>query len=191
MSKNLLELPEDLPVPEDDGAAAHLPGMEVPDIALPSTAGGAVVLSQLAGRAVVYAYPRTGVPGEPALDEDWEAIPGARGCTPESCAFRDHHAELRAAGAAVFGLSTQDTAFQRAAVERLHLPFALLSDDRLELTRALNLPAFVAGTAVRVTLTRRFTLVLRDGVVEHVFYPVFPPDGHAEEVLDWLRANPV
>lgn len=190
MSKNLLELPKDLPVPVDDGAAAHLPGLKVPDIALPSTVGGAVVLSKLSGRTVVYAYPRTGVPGEPPLDEDWEAIPGARGCTPQSCAFRDHHAELLAAGAQVFGLSTQDTAFQRAAVERLHLPFALLSDDRLELTRALNLPTFVAGTAVRVTLTKRFTLVIRDGVIEHVFYPVFPPDKHAEDVLAWLRSNP-
>jgi len=191
MSKNLLELPNDLPVPQDDGAADHLAGMTMPDIALPSTVGGAVVLSALPGRTVVYAYPRTGVPGEPALDEDWEAIPGARGCTPQSCAFRDHHAELLEAGAQVFGLSTQDVAFQREAVERLHLPFALLSDDRLELTRALKLPTFVAGTSVRVTLTRRLTLVLRDGVIEHVFYPVFPPDGHAEDVLAWLRANPV
>lgn len=191
MSKNLLELPKDLPAPQDDGAAAHLPGMTMPDIALPATIGGPVVLAGLRGRTVVYAYPRTGVPGETPLDENWEAIPGARGCTPQSCGFRDHHAELLRAGAQVFGLSTQDTGFQRAAVERLHLPFALLSDDRLELTRALNLPAFVAGTAVRVTLTKRLTLVLRDGVIEHVFYPVFPPDGHAQEVLAWLANNPV
>lgn len=191
MSKNLLELPKDLPVPEDDGAADHLKGMKLPDIALPSTVGGAVVLAGLAGRTVVYSFPRTGIPGEPALDDDWEAIPGARGCTPESCAFRDHHEELLAAGASVFGLSTQDTSFQREAVERLHLPFALLSDDRLELSRALNLPVFIAGTSVRVTLTKRFTLVLRDGAIEHVFYPVFPPDGHAREVLEWLSGNPL
>ncbi|MDA7948259.1 MAG: peroxiredoxin [Hyphomicrobiaceae bacterium] len=187
MSKNLLELPADLPVPEDDGAAAHLNGMRFPDIALPSTAGGAIVLSRLSGRSVVYAYPRTGVPGEASLDENWEMIPGARGCTPQSCAFRDHHGELGDAGARVFGLSTQDTAFQRAAVERLHLPFQILSDDRLELTRALDLPVMVVAD---VTLMKRFTLVIRDGVIEHVFYPVFPPDRHAEAVLGWLRENP-
>ena len=187
MSKNLLELPPDLPVPEDDGAAAHLTGMEMPDLALPSTAGGAIVLSDFSGRSVVYAYPRTGVPGEKSLDENWEMIPGARGCTPQSCAFRDHHKELGDAGARVFGLSTQDTAFQRDAVERLHLPFQILSDDRLELTHALNLPTMVVGD---VTLMKRFTLVVRDGKIEHVFYPVFPPNEHAEVVLDWLKSNP-
>ncbi|GAB4234646.1 MAG: peroxiredoxin [Methyloligellaceae bacterium] len=187
MSKNLLELPADLPVPEDDGAARHLPGSVVPDVALPSTAGGPVVLAALSGRSVVYAFPRTGVPGEKPLDENWEMIPGARGCTPESCAFRDHHAELLEAGARVFGMSTQDTAFQRAAVERLHLPFHLLSDCRLELARALDLPLM---TVSDVVLMKRFTLILRDGRIEHVFYPVFPPDRHAAEVLDWLRVHP-
>lgn len=187
MSKNLQELPADLPVPQDDGAADHLTGMVFPDLALPSTSGGAVVLSSLQGRIVVYAFSRTGVPGEPALDENWEIIPGARGCTPQSCAFRDHHDELREAGAQVFGLSTQDTAFQRAAIERLHLPFALLSDDRLALTRELNLPVM---TVANIVLHKRFTLVLREGEIEHVFYPVFPPDKHAQVVLDWLRRNP-
>lgn len=190
MGKNLLELPADLPVPEDDGAAAHLAGSAMPDIALPSTAGGAVVLKDLPGRTVIYAFPRTGVPGEPTLDENWEMIPGARGCTPQSCAFRDHHGEIGEAGAQLFGLSTQDTAFQRAAVERLHLPFALLSDDRLELTRALSLPTMLAGTSTPVVLMKRFTLVVKDGTIEHVFYPVFPPDTHADEVLAWLRDNP-
>jgi len=186
MSKNLQQLPDDLPVPENDGAARHLPGMPMPGIALPATSGGAVELDRLPGRTVVYAYPRTGVPGQSSLDENWDQIPGARGCTPQSCAFRDHHAELTRAGARVFGLSTQDTAFQRAAAERLHLPFALLSDCQLLLTRALRLPTFrVAG----VTLLKRFTLVVRDGVIEHVFYPVFPPDGHADEVLRWLGRN--
>ncbi len=188
MIKNLLELPSDLPVPEDDGAAAHLVGTAVPDIALPSTAGGAVVLSGFSGRTVVYAYPRTGVPGEKSLDDNWEMIPGARGCTPESCAFRDHHDELGQAGARVFGLSTQDTAFQREVAERLHLPFQILSDDRLELIRELNLPILVVGD---VTLMKRFTLVVRDGIIEHVFYPVFPPNTHAEDVLAWLKENPV
>ena len=163
MTKNPLELPSDLPIPEDDGAASHLTGMRMPDIPLPSTAGGAVVLSQLPGRTVVYAYPRTAVPGQPSLDERWDMIPGARGCTPESCAFRDHHEELRDAGARVFGLSTQDTAFQREAVDRLHLPFHLLGDGRLELTRALRLPTIVVAD---VTLMKRFTLVLRNGAIE-------------------------
>lgn len=187
MEKNLLQLPDDLPVPEDDGAANHLPGMAMPAIALPATSGDAVRLAQLERRTVIYAFPRTGVPDEPTFHDGWEAIPGARGCTPQSCAFRDHYAELDAAGAEVFGLSTQDTAFQRAAVQRLHLPFALLSDDRLELTTALNLPTFVVNG---LTLLKRLTLVVRGGRIEHVFYPVFPPDRHAEAVLDWLRANP-
>lgn len=187
MSKDLLQLPDDLPVPENDGACAHLIGSEVPDIILPATSGGAVELAKLERRTVIYAYPRTGVPDEPTFFEGWEAIPGARGCTPESCAFRDHHAELQAAGTDVFGLSTQDTAFQRDAVKRLHLPFAILSDDRLELTRALNLPTFEVNG---LTLLKRLTLVIKKREIEHVFYPVFPPDGHAEEVLQWLVTNP-
>jgi peroxiredoxin len=180
-------LPPDLPAPEDDGAAAHLVGLALPPFDLPATDGSEVRLDRLPGRVVVYAYPRTGVPGEDPLVPDWDAIPGARGCTPESCGFRDHYSELQAAGAAlVFGLSTQDTDYQREAAERLHLPFALLSDADLELTKALRLPTFeVAGE----TLLKRFTLVVADGVIEHVFYPVFPPDRHAVEVLEWLRRN--
>ena len=188
MAEDLSTLPEDLPVPEDDGAADHLTGMPVPDIALPATAGGSVELARLPGRTVVYIYPRTGVPGQPLLVENWEAIPGARGCTPQSCSFRDHHAELQALGARVFGLSTQDTAFQREAAERLHLPFALLSDASLALTRALGLPV---QRVADITLLKRAGLILRDGRIEHVFYPVFPPDGHAGAVLAWLRAHPV
>lgn len=182
-----MTLPADLPVPTDDGAANHLWGSSVPAIALPATDGGAVTLADIRGRrVVVYAYPRTGRPGQVALVEDWDLIPGARGCTPETCGFRDHYAELKAAGAEVFGLSTQDTDYQRELVERLHLPFPILSDAKLELTLAWGLPAFeVAGQ----TLLRRITLVLRDGKVEHLWYPVFPPDRHAEEVLRWLRAN--
>ena len=179
-----MTLPADLPAPIDDGAAGHLCGSVVPDIALPATDGRWISLAAIRGRrVVVYAYPRTGRPGVAPLVEEWDAIPGARGCTPETCAFRDHHAELVAAGAEVFGLSTQDTAYQQELVERLHLPFPILSDAGLELTRAWNLPTFeVAGQ----TLLKRFTLVLRDGRVEHVWYPVFPPDRHAEEVLRWL-----
>ena len=176
-------LPNDLPRPIDDGAADHLSGLELPRLGLPSTDDESVVLAELEGRTVVYAYPRTGVPGEPSLVDDWDLIPGARGCTPETCGFRDHHAELAAAGAAVFGLSTQDGGYQRELAERLALPFPILSDERLELTRALRLPTFhVAGQ----TLLKRLTLLVRDGAVERVWYPVFQPDRHAAEVLAWL-----
>ena len=181
-------LPADLPAPVDDGACAHLPGMAVPVIALPSTAGREVVLAETGRpRTVIYCYPRTGVPGQP-LPAGWDAIPGARGCTPQSCAFRDHHAELAALGAEVFGLSTQDTAFQREMAGRLHLPFEVLSDEALRFARALRLPTFEVEGMV---LIRRLTLVLRDGAVETVFYPVFPPDRSAEEVIGWLERHPV
>jgi peroxiredoxin len=159
----------------------------MPLIALPSTAGSQMRVDLApdgAERLVLYAYPRTGRPGERPLTPDWEQIPGARGCTPESCGFRDHAAELWEAGAAVAGVSTQTTQYQREAAARLGLPSPLLSDAELELTRALELPTFtVAGQ----TLLKRLTLVVRDRVVEHVFYPVFPPDGHAAEVLAWLQ----
>jgi peroxiredoxin len=183
-----LDLPADLPIPEDDGAADHLRGAAMPDIALPATSGQDVRVAAAGPepRTVLYAYPRTGRPGEPSLVEDWDLIPGARGCTPEACAFRDHFAELREAGAQVFGVSTQSTEYQREAAERLHLPFALLSDASLELTRALRLPTFEAAGE---TLLKRLTLIVRDGKIEHVFYPVFPPDGHAREVLDWLQRS--
>jgi peroxiredoxin len=182
-----MTLPANLPEPGDDGAADHLPGAGVPRVALPSTDGEEVELAALSGRTIVYAYPRTGRPGEPSLVEDWDLIPGARGCTPESCGFRDHHAELAAAGARVFGLSTQDTAYQQEAVSRLGLTFPLLSDADLRLARAMGLPGFeVAGQ----TLLKRLTLLLADGVVERVWYPVFPPDRHAAEVLAWLQATP-
>lgn len=180
-------LPEDLPAPIDDGGADHLPGTGLPDLALPATDGRAVSLAEIGGRTVVYAYPRTGRPGEPSLVDDWDQIPGARGCTPETCGFRDHHAELAEAGAGVLGLSTQPTAYQRELVERLRLPFAILSDEHLELTGALRLPTFeVAGEV----LLKRLTLLVREGRIERVWYPVFPPDRHAGEVLTWLRANP-
>jgi peroxiredoxin len=172
-----------LPAPTDDGAAKHLIGMRVPSTLLAATDGRSIDLSAQSGRVVVYAYPRTGVPDKPNPD-GWDAIPGARGCTPQTCAFRDHYAELKALGvAAVYGLSTQDTAYQREAAERLHLPFALLSDERLALTHAMKLPTFQAGAMV---LLKRLTLIIRDGRVEHVFYPVFPPDRNADDVVRWL-----
>jgi peroxiredoxin len=179
-------LPPDLPVPEDDGACDHLPGSALPPAELAATDGSAVRLDTQ-DRAIVFAYPRTGVPGEDPLVPEWDAIPGARGCTPESCGFRDLHSDLLAAGAgAVFGLSTQDSAYQAEVAERLALPYLLLSDADLELTQALRLPTFDAAGQ---TLLKRFTLVVARGRVEHVFYPVFPPDMHAEEALSWLRAG--
>lgn len=177
-------LPVELPAPQDDGAARHLAGMRLPSVALAATDGSDVDLSTLSGRTIVYVYPRTGVPGQP-LPEGWNEIPGARGCTPQSCGFRDHFGELKRLGVArVFGLSTQDSAYQREAVERLHLPFPVLSDERLVLARAIALPTF---TTSGMTLLKRMALVIDDGVISKAFYPVFPPDKNAEEVIAWLR----
>jgi peroxiredoxin len=176
-----------IPAPVDDGGAAHLQGRPIPDLSLPATDGPNVSLAKLSGRMVVYAYPRTGTPEQIALVEDWDVIPGARGCTPQNCAFRDHFQELKRAGATrVFALSTQDTAYQKEMAERLHLPFPVLSDAKLELTRAARLPTMeVAGQ----TLLKRFALVIDDGCITKVFYPVFPPDRNASEVATWLAAN--
>jgi peroxiredoxin len=183
---NPLELPPGLPRPLDDGACGHLIGMAVPSIALNATDGQSIDLSHRpAPHTIVYCYPRTGRPGV-ALPTGWDQIPGARGCTPESCSFRDHHRELLALGAEVFGLSTQDGDYQREAVDRLHLSFPLLSDEGLQFTRALSLPTFEVDG---MTLIKRLTLVLAAGRIEHVFYPIFPPDRHAEEVIAWLNAR--
>jgi peroxiredoxin len=182
-SDDVYVLPGSLPTPVDDRACAHLTGLRLPAVALPSTEGREVDLVAHTGKSIIYCYPRTGRPDvEPP--PGWNEIPGARGCTPESCAFRDHAAELRALGARVFGLSTQTTEYQRDAAERLHLPFELLSDATLTLTGRLRLPTFeVAG----MTLIKRLTLVVRDGVIAKVFHPVFPPDRHPEEIVTWLR----
>ncbi|WP_433186809.1 MerR family transcriptional regulator [Actinoallomurus sp. CA-150999] len=183
-------IPTDLPVPQDDGAADHLPGLAVPSLRLPSTAGDVIDLAELGrtGRSILYCYPLTGRP-DTDLPEGWDAIPGARGCTPEACGFRDHHGELRAAGVnSVFGLSSQDTDYQREVVDRLNLPFAMLSDTGFRLADALDLPTFHAGGS---RLYKRLTLVIHDGRIEHVFYPIFPPDQHAQQVLRWLHADPV
>ena len=180
------QLPGDLPVPQDDGGARHLTGMKLPEIGLVATDGASVNLAKLKGRTVVYVYPRTGRPGQ-ALPTGWDAIPGARGCTPQSCGFRDHFAEMKALGvAALYGLSTQDTAYQREAVERLHLPFAILSDVDLKLTRALRLPTFEVDG---MELIKRMAWVIDNGVMTKVFYPVFPPDKSAGEVVAWLQAS--
>jgi peroxiredoxin len=184
------KLPDDLPAPQDDGAARHLTGLPLPEVTLPATDGRMVALGDLDGRTIVYAYPRTGVPGRPSPD-GWDAIPGARGCTPQACAFRDHHDELRHLGVSeLFGLSTQDTGYQQEAVGRLHLPFALLSDAELRLAGALELPTFdVDGRGRRETLLKRLTLVIDDGFITKVFYPVFPPDQNAADVMTWLEDN--
>lgn len=175
-----------IPSPVDDGAASHLVGMRMPSVPLAATDGTSVDLTSQPGLVVVYAYPRTGIPGieNPA---GWDLIPGARGCTPQSCAFRDLFAELKAVGVSrLFGLSTQDSAYQREAVDRLHLPFPILSDEHLNLTRALRLPTFQTNG---MTLLKRLTLVINDGKVEHAFYPVFPPDRNASDVIAWLSAR--
>lgn len=183
-------LPPNIPAPQDDGAARHLAGMKLPDLALPATQNAQnaaqVNLSKLKGRTVVYIYPRTGVPGTDTLP-GWDQIPGARGCTPQSCSFRDHFGELKRLGVAqLYGLSTQDTAYQQEAATRLHLPFAILSDEKLALTTALKLPTF---TTSGMTLLKRMALVIDDGVIVKAFYPVFPPDKNAEEVIAWLQSK--
>ena len=186
--KNLFEVDwSRIPAPIDDGAAAHLVGMKVPPVSLVATDDTSVTLSALQGRSVVFAYPRTGEPGKISLVDDWDMIPGARGCTPQTCSFRDLFAELKAAGAAyVFGLSTQSNAYQTEMASRLHLPFSVLSDEKLALTQGLNLPTMeVAG----LTLIRRLALIIDDGRIAHVFYPVFPPDRNAGDVLAWLKEN--
>ena len=185
-SDDLYALPADLPVPVDDGACGHLPGMSWPTVALPSTSGRLVSLAaERADWLVVYFYPRTGLPDQdpPGGLEAWDSIPGARGCTPQACSYRDHRAELGRLGAQVFGVSTQDTTYQREVVERLHLPYELLSDSRLELASALRLPTFsVAGH----TVIKRLTLIGRRGRIDACFYPVFPPDADAEKVLRYI-----
>jgi peroxiredoxin len=176
-------LPDDLPVPEVDNAADHLFNAAVPPIALKATTGEAIRLDRLEGRTVLFCYPRTGRPDE-ELPPGWNAIPGARGCTPEACGFRDAHAQFTDLGVRVLALSTQSSDYQREMAERLHLPFPVLSDEALELTTALSLPTFETSGW---TLLKRLTLVIDDGRISHVFYPVFPPDSHAAEVLAWLR----
>jgi peroxiredoxin len=180
---DLLSLPPDLPVPEDDGAADHLRGAALPSVALPATDGSRVDLSAVTGRAVVFAYPRTGTPGDTGGPE-WDAIPGARGCTPEACAIRDDHARFVALGVTVFGLSAQSPAEQHEAAERLHLPYLLLSDADGALREALRLPAFEWRGR---TLLKRATLLLDAGRIADVIYPVFPPDRAAATALRRLQ----
>lgn len=184
---NLNQLPTDLPAPQDDGAANHLVGMRLPNISLSTTRDSKLNLGQFQGRLVIYCYPMTGQPNV-ALPEGWDQIPGARGCTPQSCSFRDHYQELRSLGAEVVGLSVQSTEYQQEMAQRLHLPFAVLSDADYQLQSALQLPTFVAAG---MTLLKRITLIANDGVVEAVHYPIFPSDSDPPWVIDYLKNNPV
>src|SRR6195256_3749488 len=188
--KNLLEVDwSKIPAPTDDGAAAHLKGTTIPAISRARTDDASVTLSRLPGRTVVFAYPRTGEPGKISLVDDWDMIPGARGCTPQTCAFRDLYAELKAAGARHgFGLSTQNNKYKTEMASRLHLPFPVLSDEKLALTRALKLPTM---TVAGLILMKRMALIVDNARITKVFYPVFPPDRNASDVLAWLKANPV
>jgi peroxiredoxin len=179
------QLPQNLPVPQDDGACAHLPGRHLPDLSLASTSGHRVNLRQQAGLIVLYAYPMTGRPGVP-LPVGWDEIPGARGCTPESCGFRDHHAEIRELGAEMFGLSTQSSDYQREVRDRLGLPFDLLSDESFAFTDSLRLPTFSIAS---MRLLRRLTIISLLGKIERVFYPIFPPDQHAARVVAYLKGR--
>jgi peroxiredoxin len=182
---DLMQLPHDLPVPADDGACDHLPGSTLPSVSLVATTGGSVDLSKVPGCVVVFAYPRTGRPNEPPLVQNWDLIPGARGCTPQTCGFRDLHSKFEALHCRVYGLSTQSPEYQQEMVARLHVPFPVLSDEKLEFIRALRLPTFTVAEQV---LVKRLVLVLEDGRVKKVFYPVFPPDKSASTVLEWLSA---
>lgn len=179
------QLPKDLPAPVDDGACDHLPGRALPTVALMSTHGQPVDPGGITGWLVLYCYPMTGRPGVD-LPAGWDAIPGARGCTPQSCGFRDHFRELQALDVQVYGLSAQSPEYQSEAASRLHLPFALLSDAGLRFTEQLGLPTFEVDG---MRLNKRVTLIARDGVISKYFYPVFPPDRNVDDVLDWLKAN--
>ncbi len=181
-------LPPDLPRPIDDGAAVHLTNMRLPVISLRSTSGRLIDVSKLnAPRTVIYAYPMTGVPGKP-LPEGWDLIPGARGCTPQTCGFRDQYQDFSKLKIAVFGLSTQTTEYQTEMARRLQLPFDILSDANFKLCDALRLPMFEVDG---MRLFKRLTVIVRDGRIEHVIYPVFPPNENAEQVLRWIKMNPV
>lgn len=182
---DLTDLPDNLPIPVDDGSTNHLSGMLMPDISFAATDNQYVNIKQLQGLVVIYIYPMTGQPGVP-LPDGWDEIPGARGCTPQSCGFRDQHVELEELNAKVFGLSSQKPNYQLEVKGRLHLPFELLSDDQLALKDLLQLPTFIAAS---MELYKRITLVVKDGVIVKTFYPIFPPGSNAKEVVSWLRSN--
>lgn len=180
---NLNQLPSDLPIPQDDGATNHLKGLRLPQIVLQATNGESINVGQIKGKLVIYCYPMTGQPNV-SLPDGWDQIPGARGCTPQSCAFRDHYQDLQALGAQVIGLSVQTTDYQKEMAERLHLPFPIVSDANYQFQQALNMPTFIAGG---MTLLKRVTLITNDGVIVGVHYPIFPSDSDAPWVIDFLK----
>lgn len=183
--QTLTDLPKDLPIPSDDGACDHLQNTKLPSIALPTTNDSLVDFASISGRVVIYLYPMTGRP-DTALPDGWDEIPGARGCTPQSCSFRDHYSELRAFNTSVYGLSTQSTEYQKEAATRLQLPFPLVSDNNLEFMKSLNIPIIkIEG----MLLSKRVTLIANNGIIEKVFYPVFPPNENVNEVMAYLNAN--
>ncbi len=182
---NLNQLTQNLPIPKDDGLSDHLLGWQLPSIALPATNGKQIDLASMTGYVVIYCYPMTGRPDVP-LPEGWDEIPGARGCTPQNCSFRDHYKELTALGAEVLGLSTQTTDYQKEMVVRLHLPFPVLSDEHMEFKHALNLPTFEAAG---MTLFKRLTMIAKDGIIVAVHYPIFPSDSDPIWVMDYLKNN--
>ncbi len=184
MSNHLNNLPERLPIPIDDGLAAHLAGMQLPNIKLNSTSGHLTSFTDIQDRLVIYIYPLTGRPDVP-LPEGWDEIPGARGCTPQACDFRNHYQQLQQLNTAVIGLSSQTTDYQLELKKRLHLPFDLLSDHGFQLKKALNLPVFQVG---ELQLYKRLTLIIEQNVIKKVFYPVFPPNQNATQVIDWLKS---
>ena len=182
---NFNELPTDLPIPQDDGSTNHLKGMKLPKVSLQATNGKRIDFAEIKGRLVIYCYPMTGQPNV-ALPDGWDQIPGARGCTPQSCSFRDHYQELQALGAEVIGLSVQTTEYQQEMADRLHLPFPVVSDVNYGFQKALNMPTFeTAG----MTLLKRVTLIANNGVIEAVHYPIFPSDSDAAWVVDYLKSH--
>ena len=180
---NLTQLPSDLPIPEDDGSTDHLKGMKLPQVLLKATNGETINLGNIQGRLVIYCYPMTGQPNV-ALPDGWDQIAGARGCTPQSCSFRDHYQDLKNLGATVIGLSVQTSEYQKEMADRLHLPFPVVSDVDYQFQKALNMPTFVAGG---MTLLKRVTLIVNNGVIEGVHYPIFPSDSDAAWVMDYLK----
>jgi peroxiredoxin len=182
---NLNQLPIDLPIPEDDGATAHLKGMHLPNVSLLATNGLSIDIGAIQGWLVIYCYPMTGQPNV-ALPDGWDQIPGARGCTPQSCSFRDHYQELQNLGAEVIGLSVQTTEYQKEMVERLHLPFPVVSDANYQFQKALNMPTFVAAG---MTLLKRATLIAHNGVIKAVHYPIFPSDSDPAWVINYLQTQ--
>lgn len=180
---NINQLPADLPIPQDDGSTNHLRGMKLPNVSLNATNGKTINLGEIKGKLVIYCYPMTGQPNVD-LPDGWDQIPGARGCTPQSCSFRDHYQELQALGAEVVGLSVQTTEYQKEMVDRLHLPFLVVSDAHYKFQKALNMPTFITAGMI---LLKRVTLIVNNGVIEAVHYPIFPSDSDPAWIINYLK----